>query len=210
MTIPRSGFDMDRRLATHVTSSHSSSPGLYWLVKANFVPTTGRNDRFLNRDAMEQQRAYRQGVSAQRCQPAKHRFLCGNGVRVDRERIPAARKADNLVPIKRGNCPRVRTFRTISSKNNAFSPNSSRKNSRLARAGGAGRSRNAFLSILPTFVRGSSARISTRSGSLNLARPRSVRNRLSSSWAKIVTVASDEKRAHALADTRSGIATTAA
>jgi hypothetical protein len=48
---------------------------------------------------MEQQRAYRQGVSARRCQPAKHRFLCGNGVRVDRERIPAARKADNLVRI---------------------------------------------------------------------------------------------------------------
>ena len=27
VTIPRSGFDVDRRLATHVTSSHSSSPG---------------------------------------------------------------------------------------------------------------------------------------------------------------------------------------
>ena len=51
----------------------------------------------LNRDAMQQQRAYRQGMSARRRQSAKHRLLAAMGSVWTGSGSQRARKADNLV-----------------------------------------------------------------------------------------------------------------
>jgi len=84
--------------------------------------------------------------------------------------VPVAEAA--CVSIGCEDCHAVGLHRVAANHDDTASAHADQDSRARARA----RSRNVFLSTLPTFVRGSSARISTRSGSLNLARPRSARN----------------------------------